>query len=622
MALRRNKKSKEIAKAAGYDYSSKEARERTAMTLFGKARDCRSPNEREWETYNDYYNFLHDAAKEMQESYEETGLDYVPPCVPDPFVMVETQIVTEAPEPEFRGRDDDQDSKKAKQREYAVKFVCENNRLCDMVTPNERRVVKYGDAFWKVYWDNDMRTGIDEGDIRIEDIPIESLYVDPAAREKGLQAAQFIDHVYRMHKVAFCAKYAPELRAIGISPEELMTNAEDDGLKLFDMTYGVNDDEDTVTVVEHWFKHPFDSDGAQAGDVGCSILVGWHEIKYIPCYWQNTRLQNKRFPFEQMWRIRDENSFYNKSELFPILPLVDTADRILGMGIANQAMVSNDIFVTEENALADGQEIDNSPGAVITMKAGKINSIRRLGGIQPLTEMQASINWVLEQIQRANRNYETNQGKEAARATTATALSMMRQDAQAQDAIKAADRNAGYERLYELIDWSVLEFYDTDRLIWIGAKDENEDNVNFLFNSANVASEMPAVEDMLTGEVVRESWTYYPRVDVTVSAGDNIVKGKQATLSALEGIAQMNVNETNWRIVAAELEVLDLPQRQEIIDGWRMRFERPPMPEMPAQPTQTPVPGVDAAFPEYVPEMAGGASPAPTAEMEALPYEM
>ena len=66
MALRRNKKGKEVAKAAGYDYSSKEARERTAMTLFGKARDCRSSNDMEWEKYNDYYNFLHDTAKEMQ----------------------------------------------------------------------------------------------------------------------------------------------------------------------------------------------------------------------------------------------------------------------------------------------------------------------------------------------------------------------------------------------------------------------------------------------------------------------------------------------------------------------------------------------------------------------------
>lgn len=620
MALLRNKKGKEVAKAAGYDYSSKEARERTAMTLFGKARDCRSSNERDWETYNDYYNFLHDAAKEMQESYDENGLEFSPACVPDPFIMVETQILTEAPEPEFRGRDDDKDSQKAKQRENAVRFVCENNRLCDMVTPNERRVVKYGDAFWKVYWDNDMQTGVDEGDIRIEDIPIESLYVDPSAREKGLQAAQYLDHVYRMHKVAFCIKYAPELRKLGLSPEELMTNAEDDGLKLFDMTYGVNDDADTVTVVEHWFKHPFDSDGAKAGDVGCSILVGWHEIKYIPNYWINTGRQNKRFPFEQMWRIRDENSFYNKSELFPILPLVDTADRILGMAIANQAMVSNDIIVTEENAVMDGQELDTMPGAVWTMKPGKISSVRRLGGIQPLTEMQASVNWVLEQIQRANRNYETNQGKEAARATTATALSMMRQDAQAQDAIKAADRVAGYERLYELIDWSVLEFYDTDRMIWIGAKDENEQPVDFLFNSANVASEMPEVVDAITGELVRESWTYYPRVDVTVNAGDGIVRGKQQTLSALEGIAQMNVNASNWRILAAEVELLDIPQKHEIIEGWRAQFERPQIPPEQMVPSEQtpPVAGVDAAFPEFTPEMAMP----PATGLEGLPYEM
>ena len=42
--MRRNKKTQDvIAKATGYDYSTREARERTAANLFGKAREARAP---------------------------------------------------------------------------------------------------------------------------------------------------------------------------------------------------------------------------------------------------------------------------------------------------------------------------------------------------------------------------------------------------------------------------------------------------------------------------------------------------------------------------------------------------------------------------------------------------
>lgn len=80
------------------------------------------------------------------------------------------------PQPEFRGRDDDLDSTMAKRRKFAVRYIAENNRLSDMNTRNERRLLKLGDAFWKAYWDEDMRCGENEGDIRVRDIPVESVF--------------------------------------------------------------------------------------------------------------------------------------------------------------------------------------------------------------------------------------------------------------------------------------------------------------------------------------------------------------------------------------------------------------------------------------------------------------
>ena len=154
--------------------------------LFRRAKNARTAVEREWERCNDYYNFIHDVTAEINEFSTGAGVDWRPPVMPDAWITVESQIDPDVPEPEFRGRDSDMDSKKAKQREYAVKYICENNRIADMNTRNERRLLKYGDAFWKAFWDIEMRCGINEGDIHIKDIPVEDIYPDPSIRDGGI----------------------------------------------------------------------------------------------------------------------------------------------------------------------------------------------------------------------------------------------------------------------------------------------------------------------------------------------------------------------------------------------------------------------------------------------------
>ena len=64
-------------------------------------------------------------------------------------------------------------------------------------------------------------------------------------------------------------------------------------------------------------------------------------------------------------------------------------------------------------------------------------------------------------------------------------------------------------------------------------------------------------------------------MDVTITAGDSVVRGKEATLQALGALTANRITGDNWRLFAAQLEVLDIPGKQEIIDGWRSRFESP-----------------------------------------------
>ncbi len=581
--------------SAGYDYSTPEAREETAAALFSRAKNARTAVEQDWTRCNNYYNFIHDAAAETADYCRENDLPWTPACVPEPWIMVESQIDPNVPEPEFRGRDTDLDSQKARQREYAVRYILDNNRIRDMNTRNERRLLKYGDAFWKAYWDTDMRCGIHEGDIRIRDIPVDCIFPDPAVRDGSIQDGQYLDYVYRIHKVEFCRRFRRDLERLGVEPEEILSQDYVQRAGLFDMTTAADEGDDTVQVLEHWFRQPVDTwdsrgEPVPAGTVACTIQAGGRELRYIPQYWVRTGRQNQLFPFVHYWRIQDENRFWNKSELFPILDLVDAADRKLSTAILNDAFLANDILVVEEGALAEGAELSNEPGAVIRVRPNRMGSVARLGGLHALGAVSGELSWFKEQIERANRNYETNMGKETARTTTATGLSMLRSDAQDQEDIKRADRNAGFERLFELLDWLALEFFDDGRMIYLGADPQKgREAVLFPYQADLYAQPMPAVTD-LEGNTVREEWSCWPRVDVTVTAGEGVVKGKQATLQALQTLSQAQITRENWRLYAAQLEILDVPGRQQIVDDWQRCFAQPEQPAVPAAGPAVPVP--------------------------------
>ena len=558
-----------------YDYATAEGRVATAEWLFQQAKDERAAVENAWRKHSDYYNFAHDAAREIAEAREEAGLAPLDVCVPDPYIMVESQINPNVPQPEFHGRDDDLDSVKAKERELAVRYIMEENKLDDMNTSNERRLRKLGDAFWKAYWDETMPCGMHTGNIRVRDVAPQDIYPDPTAGREGLQAGEYVFYVYTMHKLKFWRLYHDEIKKQDKTLDDIASGSgyreTDDILEPYTQSTASRDD--LVQVMEFWYRQPFDTDGASAGSIGCSIQAGGVELRHIPNYWEKTGAQCNLFPFVHYWCIRDETQFWNKSELEPILPLVDAADRELLTGLFNDEMMSNDVVLIEDGALVPGEEFTNVPGAVVHVNQGRGGGVARLGGLNDGVKCVNMIEWLLSQIQRANRNYDSNNGRETARVTTASGLLQLRSDAQQQTQIKTADRNAGFCRLFELLDWLALEFFDDDRLLYIGAKREGDEGETIVYNSGNYAMTTPELVDPLTGEVVQERRTYFPRVDVTVTCGDAIGKTPGATVEILDKIAAAPVTEDNWQILAAELEYLDIPQKQEIIEQWREKFQ-------------------------------------------------
>lgn len=566
-----------------YDYTTEEGRVATAEWLFEQAKNERTAVEDGWVRNEGYYSFVHAAAAEMREALEEQGIDWTPAVVPDPFIQVESQLVPEVPQPEFHGRDDDTDGEKARRREFAVRYIMEENRINDMNTSNERRLRKLGDAFWKAYWDETMPCGEQSGNIRIKDVSPEDFYPDPTAGREGLEACEYVDYVYTMHKLKFWRLYHDVLEKKGILLEDLLQTQYrvEDGL-FEPVTSGTLARDDMVQILEHWYRNPCDTEEAPAGAIGCTMQAGGVEIKWIPNYWEKTGRQCRLFPFIHYWCIRDETQFWNRSELDPILALVDAADRQIAIGQLNDAMMANDIVLVEEGALADGSEFTNVPGAQVTVKQGHMGGVARLGGLNNGIQSVSAVNWFLDQIQRTSRNYDSNNGRETARVTTASGLLQLRGDAETQQKLKKADRDAGFCRLYELLDWLALEYFDDDRLLFIGAKKKGEQPQSLTYNGDDFARRAGVKVDMLTAAVTDEGFDYYPRVDVTVTAGDGLSKNPATTVEVLDKLAASQITADNWELLAAELEYLDVPQKQEIIEGWRRKFA----PTVPSEVTQ------------------------------------
>lgn len=619
-----------------YDYTTEESRVATAEWLFEQAKNERTAVEDGWVRNEGYYSFVHAAAAEMREALEEQGIDWTPAVVPDPFIQVESQLVPEVPQPEFHGRDDDADGEKARRREFAVRYIMEENRINDMNTSNERRLRKLGDAFWKAYWDETMPCGEQSGNIRIKDVSPEDFYPDPTAGREGLEACEYVDYVYTMHKLKFWRLYHDVLEKKGILLEDLLQTQYrvEDGL-FEPVTSGTFARDDMVQILEHWYRNPCDTEEAPAGAIGCTMQAGGVEIKWIPNYWERTGRQCRLFPFIHYWCIRDETQFWNRSELDPILSLVDAADRQIAIGQLNDAMMANDIVLVEEGALADGSEFTNVPGAQVTVKQGRMGGVARLGGLNNGIQSVSAVNWFLDQIQRTSRNYDSNNGRETARVTTASGLLQLRGDAETQQKLKKADRDAGFCRLYELLDWLALEYFDDDRLLFIGAKKKGEQPQSLTYNGDDFARRAGVRVDMLTAAVTDEGFDYYPRVDVTVTAGDGLSKNPATTVEVLDKLAASQITADNWELLAAELEYLDIPQKQEIIEGWRRKFA----PTVPSEVTQAleSDPELLAAVQEAVqanaaatelaamsdtePDMAAGMMQGETAEIAVQPVD-
>jgi hypothetical protein len=600
-----------IDKSVLYNFSTSENREATALYLYDYARMERLPWVAKWKKYDNYYNGKHDTMLSIAESNKKNDIPFIPACVQDPFMHVEAMIIPDVPDFEFNGRDDDLDSYRAKQREYVVKYILERNKIENKNTQNERRLNKLGDAFWKVYWDwHIVSPDGKQGDIVIKDVDPSNIFPDPAAHD--LSDAEYVFYVYRLHKRLTARVYSEDLKKLGMTVDDFGGDYNYSDTRIYN-SHTQDFRDDTVQITEFWYKD-------DNGDIACSILINSQEIRFIPQYWDKTHTQCKLFPFVKYGKILDENNFWDKSELESIIDLTDAADREMAYGLVNAAYTSNDMVIVEEGALADGETLNNAPGAIIHAKANRSGGIKRVGGLNAVASREGSITFLQSQIEKTIGNFDTSMGVEPARVTTASGIAQLNERADSRKDIKKADRLSGFERLYELVDWSALEFYDDNRLIFINATDgglkqkfsqDYQTKVNEAKQAGQPIPPMPKNLDPNTGPIIfhyssdnlankknigdednPQIETYFPRVDAVVIAGDSLTKSKAFTVQMLQQLLQTPINLENYKLVEAWIDLMNLSNRKEIKDYIEAYFKNMPVG----------IPKVTMAFKDLPPE--------------------
>lgn len=571
-------KFKEISNDELYNYSTKQSRENTVAYLLLYADGQRSGQVKKWETWDNYYNNKHVVQAELYKYCVDKNIPWVPAIIPDPYIHVESQINPDMPEFEFSGRDDDRDSEKAKQRQYVVQYILDNNDMPMKNNRNERRMNKLGNAIWKVGYNHSIRLpkGV-HGDIFIDDIDCMAFVNDPVALD--LDDGEYHDYVYRIHRMKAARVFKNELDKLNMKIEDIGAGSYIKTTLFNTQTYDENND--TVQVVEHWFRQPVDGsekytytiDGKEvtetveweAGDIACSIQINNKEIKYIPLYWIKTHKQNKMYPFSMGCKIAVENYFWDKSEIEPIKELVDAADRELATTILNDTFMGNDIIIMPENVLADSSELINEPGALWLTKPGTpANSISRLGGLGGLNGgFKDTINFLREIIKQTVGNFDVNMGgAPPGNIKTLGGLIQLKEQGNTRQNKKRAGSIAMWERLIKLIDYTAIEFYDDNRLIFLGAN-KNETNQQSQKNSIDMSQGSKIFQ--YNSDYLKMSDEngdeYYPIVDYKVIVGDGITNSPAMTIEATQQLAQMPVNMENKEIVKSLTDLMKLPNR-------------------------------------------------------------
>jgi hypothetical protein len=533
-----------------YSMKTKDDREYQVRSDYEKAKTSRTSTEKKWIEIENYYRNEHDSKAKVGIAMAERGVDYIPPVLPDPFITVESQIDATVPAFEFAGRDEQLDPDKAKEREKIVEYICYTNNLEKMNLENERELHKFGDAWFKVAYNGSTRVapGV-VGEIEIGNPHNKNVFIDPSCKG-DIDRAEYIIYSYPLHIRA-------ALREWGKIVKNLQPDGFSGDTEIFD---DMDIDDETVQIIEYFYRD-------MEGDIACSIMINFKEVRHIKKFWEKTRESgNTMYPFAHYCLIPSATSFWNIGDIEVIKDLVDAADEEFATALLNDKFMANDIIIQEEGALAKGQEITGIPGQVVKATDGRAGGIKRLGGVSQNGNLFNMLDFIHEKVMETTGNFAVK-GSEPERVTTASGLAQVREDRESRSVIKKADRKSGYQRLFQLVDWMALEFYDENRNVLVRGEDGKIEG-SFTYNSDNFRNLDPYATDDMT-----DPKYYYPKVDVRITAGDAIQHSKAFTLAVTQELMGVVPTPANLELIFSVVDMLDLPNKKLIKDSMSMAVQ-------------------------------------------------
>lgn len=559
--------SKQLSQSGMYNYSDVFCREETVGFLLDYASRSREKMNDYWKNMRRYYDGDHDIRRQTAGIYEKHALPWRAAQSTDGYMHIESLIEPDIPDFEFSPRSEDK-TDRAKQREAITRYVLDSNNMQFKNSRNERRLGIYGSAVWKVCWGDMPESGDPKSDVCIDTPDPAQIFPDPSATD--VDSCEYIGYVYKMHIQKAARIFDKDFKARGTDISDYLDRT-GNGFALLD-SESYSGEQDTVTVTEWWFRQPTDGNALiknvcgtderhmryrwKSGDVALCVFINGKEVRYIPKYWRTTKCSF--FPFVIYNKIPSDKSVWGKSELEQIIPLIDAQDREMAYAQLNSAFCSNDIILAEENALSDGCDMDNSPGAVWKLRPGMMGKVQRLGNLSAYeNSLYTSCSYWRSLVEDTTGNFEVNQGKEPNNVTTATGIALLGERAQTRKTLKNIDRNAGFKRLYQLIDMTALEFYDDGRVFKIGAAENKELVYRFTGFSDK-----------------RREDSYIPAVDVIIHTGNGITNSRAFTLSALNTLMSMGITSDNYELVKAYLDEISIPQRAQIKEYLDAKFSK------------------------------------------------
>jgi hypothetical protein len=177
-----------------------------------------------------------------------------------------------------------------------------------------------------------------------------------------------------------------------------------------------------------------------------------------------------RFPIDMVSWHFDPTSPFGYGEVESLKSMQETYNKIAAVIVENALMLSNGIWVMDEEAVENPESLVNKPGARIVKRQG--SDVHREPGI-PLPPHLFNLETYLEtQMEKTSGMVDVTQGKRPEQVTSGIAIEGLQLAAQATVRLKARSIENLIQQVGQKLISRIFQFYNSDRLLYIFGDNE------------------------------------------------------------------------------------------------------------------------------------------------------